>query len=241
MDNVTNDNDDGAPDETAMAASKQPALFPEDGAGDFSAVAQQLMAMPPDQMAVMASGLDPDIRSNLAQALFSAMTPEEKSAVDTSPAADIQANMAGAVAERPEQQYQMSVARAQKAASLQPGLGALADDHLGKWSERVESLHEDGYLSEDRYKSLTSAFDKKSENRFSILLDNKGFLHDSCVAVEALEDARAGQASLSKSVLANAGRFSSAKPPAAPKNREGSDQFDREAAEAAGSRLARMS
>lgn len=238
MDNVVNDQD--ADDSTDMAASKQPALFPEDNAGDSAAIAQQLVAMPPDQMAAMASGLDPDVRSNLAQALFSAMSPEEKAAVDTSPAADVQANMADAVAERPEQQYQMSVSRAQKRTEAMPGMGTLCEDHLAKWSQRVESLREDGYLDETTHAELAKAFDKKGENRFSILLDGKGFLHDACLTVEALEKARAGQASLSKSILASGGKFSGAKPPKAPENRDADEGFNREEAEKAGARLSRM-
>lgn len=206
-------------------------------------ISQQLMAMQPDEMAAMAQSLDPDVRSSLAQALFSAMSPEEKAACDNTPGSDVQNAMGKASPERPEQQYQMSVTRAMKRAEQMPGMGLVADEHLSKWQQRIISLTEDGYMSEEDSKARLARFDKAGQNRFSVLVDGGGFLHDDMVAIEALEKARAGTATLSKSVIA--GRFGVAKPVLPSKKvkddaQADAETFDRAAAEAAGSRLARM-
>src|SRR5574343_330707 len=136
-------------------AGSQPALFPEDETPMAAApaagnpVASQLAAMPPEQLSQLAASLAPDIRANLAQACFAAMTPEEKAAVDAVPGADVTNNMQQAEPQRPEAQYQMSVLRTQKKLSGEAGMQVLAADHVERWKGRVVSLHEDGYIDDD--------------------------------------------------------------------------------------------
>lgn len=227
-------------------AGQQPSLFPEDetpmAAAPVAAVgnpiAQQLASMPPEQLSQLAASLPPDIRSALAQSLFAAMSPEEKQAVDAVPGADVVDNMQQAEPQRPEAQYQMSVLRTQKKLSGEAGMQVLATDHVERWKGRVVSLHEDGYIDDDSKKTYLDRFDHK-ENRFSVLIDGGGLLRDSMKEIEALEKSRAGQATLSKSVLQN--RFSGTRPIKPPAKRAGElEDFDQKAAEEAGSRLASM-
>lgn len=222
------------PDETM---EEQSSLFPEDdGGGEGGEIAQQLASMTPEAMAAMAAGLDPDIKTSLVQAIISSMTPEEKQAIDVVPSQDVDDAMGQASPEKPEMMYQMSVIRRQKQCASQPGMSALADDHLDKWNQRVESLVEDGYLSEKKAADLRKKFDKAGENKFSIILDGHGLLHDAVVTVTALEESRAGMATLSKSMLQNGGRFSAAVPV---KRKPEADEFNKEEAEEAGARLSR--
>ncbi len=222
-------------DETELSAKPQPDLFPEGKAAAGADIAQQLVALAPDELAAMAAALEPDVKTNLVQAVFSTMTPEEKAQVDTVPSQDVSQNMDNATAERPEQQYQMSVATAQKRLETTPGMSALAEDRAASWSQRADSLHEDGWLSKEKHEDFKAKFSKKGENRFSVILDGNGLLHDECLTIEVLEEARASSASLSKSVLSNGGRFSASRPAQKPAEDDG---FDMEAAKAAGKRLA---
>lgn len=231
---------------------QQPDLFPEDmsaGAGDPSAtdpmaapaggdLAAQLASMTPEQVTQLAATLPPDIRSMLAQSLFAAMSPEEQQAVDSVPGGDVQDGMDDAVPQRPEQQYQMSIVRTQKRLSHQPGTEALVNDHVERWSNRLTSLFEDGFLDEKTHKEMQ---DKLShpENKFSIILKDYGLVRDTIKQIEILEKLRAGQAVLSKSVLSN--RFSTARPALPPRSRKNEiDGFDEKQAEEAGKRLASM-
>lgn len=222
------------PDETP---EEQSSLFPEeDGNGEGNEIAQQLTSMTPEVMAAMAAGLDPDVKSNLAQALIASMSPEEKQNIDVVPAQDVNDAMSKASPEKPELMYQMSVVRRQKQCAVQPGMSALADDHLDKWNQRVESLLEDGYVSEKKAADLRKKFDKAGENKFSIILDGHGLLRDAVTTVIALEESRSGMATLSKSLLQNGGRFSAAVPI---KRKLEAEDFDEKAAQAAGERLSR--
>lgn len=242
MDNVTTDTND---QQTDMGAG-QPSLFPEEGQGAAGSLvptlSQQLGTMSPDDISHLAQALDPDVRSVLANALFAAMKPEDKQMADTTPGADVSANMADATPEKPEQQYQMSIVRQQKRCETQPGMAALAEDHLARWNDRVDSLIEDGYMDEATSTKLKTAFDKKGQNRFSIILEDRGLLRDACTEVEALERARSCGATLNKSVLDR--RFGTSAPRLPGKIKEKEDasglSFDRKAAEEAGTRLARM-
>lgn len=226
---------DPVPDKEAQ--EEQSSLFPEESGGEEGGeIAQQLTSMTPEVMAAMAASLDPDVKTNLAQALISSMSPEEKQNIDVVPAQDVDDAMSKAAPEKPELMYQMSVVRRQKQCASQPGMEALVDDHLDKWNQRVESLLEDGYLSEKMASNLRKQFDKAGQNKFSIILDGHGLLHDAVVTVKALEESRAGMATLSKSMLQNGGRFSAAAPI---KRKPEPDEFNKEAAEEAGARLSR--
>jgi len=230
------DTDTQAPgDDTELSAKPQPELFPAGDDNEGSEIAQKLVALQPDQLAAMAAALEPDVKMNLVQAIFSTMTPEEKALVDTVPSQDVSQNMDNATPERPEQQYQMSVITAQKRVESTPGMSALADNTASNWSQRADSLAEDGWLSKEKHEDFKAKFSKKGENRFSVLLDGNGLLHDECLTIEVLEEARASSASLSKSVLSNGGRFSASRPAIKPAEDDG---FDMEAAKAAGKRLA---
>lgn len=237
MNNVVSDND---ADNNSTNMGAQGDLFPEGDSpagADVGAIVQQIASIQPDQLAQVAAALDPDVRANLAQALYASMSPDERAAVDTTPGADVQQQMNDATPQRPEQQYQMSITAAQKRMAKADGMGALADDHLSKWSDRINSLHEDGYLSDADKDKMLARFDKKGEFRFSIILDNRGHLHDDCVAIEALEKARSQSATLSRSVIST--RFGVARPAVPPKGDKMGMDFDPKAAEEVGSRLGR--
>lgn len=234
------DTDVATPDQTDMAAgSNQPPLFPEDGGND-NGLAQQLTTMAPEELAAMAAALDPDVKMNLAQAIFSTMTPEQKQQLDTTPSGDVNDAMQNATPEKPEAMYQMSVIRAQKKCAATPGMETLALDHLDKWNQRLTSLVEDGYLDETETAKHRKALDKEGENRFSIVLTGHGLLHDTCVAIEALEKSRACNATLSRSVLQGAqGRFSASRPVV--RQPDKNEELNVKEAEEAGARLARYS
>jgi hypothetical protein len=232
--------------ETPMASAGQPSLFPEDddeSDGDAGGLAGQLAALPPDQMSQLATAMEPDVRLNLAQALIAAMPDEDKLKLDTVPADDVGQTMNAAQANRPEEQYQMSVVRACKRMQSAGTYDVTAENELKGWRDRVESLHEDGYLTDDRKKEFLDALAASNETRFSILLTGRGSLSKVCTGVEMLEEARGCSASIGKSVLQT--RFGGAKPANFPKKTDqegqgGGDEFDRKAAEEAGSRLATM-
>lgn len=227
------------PESTGAVDNSQPDLFPEDGAGQ-SDLAQQLAMVSPEELAALAAGLDPDVKMNLAQALFATLTPEQKQAMDTTPSGDVVDNMQQAAPEKAELQYQMSITRSQKRCASTPGMITLAKDHLAKWNQRLDSLIEDGFMDETEAAKHRKNLDPEGENRFSIVLENRGFLRDTCTVIEALEKARAGQAQLSKSVLQGATtKFSTSKP--VPRPADPADgQVDVKAAEEIGSRLAKL-
>lgn len=234
MDNVVQDQ--------SPAAGNQPQLFPEDdgpgGGADFSAISQQLMAIQPDQLSALATALDPDVRANLAQALFAAMSPDEKQMVDTTPAADVAGNMDGATPMRPEQQYQMSIVRKQKQLKNQDGMQLMADDHLARWRDRIVSLHEDGYFADDDAKKLLANFDADGENKFSVVIAGGGLLHDDMIRIETAEKIRNSSATLSKSMLQN--RFSTSRPVIKPKRDGEADEPSKDELEKIGTRLSKM-
>lgn len=234
MDNVVQDQ---TPD-----AGNQSTLFPEDdgpgGGTDFSAISQQLMAIQPDQLTALATSLDPDVRANLAQALFAAMSPDEKQMVDTTPAADVAGNMDGATPMRPEQQYQMSIVRKQKQLKSQDGMQLMADDHLARWRDRITSLSEDGYFDDAETKKLMGSFAADGENKFSVVIAGGGLLHDDMIRIETAEKIRGNSATLGKSVLQT--RFSSARPIAKPKRDGEPDEPTKEELEQLGTRLSKM-